>query len=67
MRGQPQAASTRLLAALPSRRWSAWLTQTKQKRRRLQAERLETIERLQSDERRIRRSGEHAPNLRRLL
>ena len=65
MRGQPQAASTRLPAALPSRRWSAWLEQTKERRRRLRAERLETIERLQSEERQARRSGEHTPNLRR--
>jgi hypothetical protein len=65
MRGQPQAASTRLPAALPGRRWSAWLEQTKERRRRLHAERLETIEWLQSEERRTRRWGEHAPNLRR--
>jgi hypothetical protein len=67
MRGQLQAASTRLPAALPSRRWLAWLTQTKQRRSRLQAERLETIARLQSEQRRARRSGEYAPGLRRLV
>jgi hypothetical protein len=67
MRGQLQAANTRLPAILPSRRWSAWLTQTKQRRRRLQAERLETIERLQSEQRRARRTGGYAPNLRRLV
>jgi hypothetical protein len=69
MRGQLRAAGTplRLPAALPGRRWSAWLEQTKQTRRRLRAERLETIARLQAEERQTRRSGEHAPNLRRLL
>jgi hypothetical protein len=64
MRGQPQAASTRLPAALPGRRWSAWLEQTKDRRRRLRAERLETIVRLQSEQRRTQRSGEYRPNLR---
>jgi hypothetical protein len=67
MRGQLQAASTRLPAALPSRRWLAWRTQTKQTRSRLQAERLETIARLQSEQRRGRRSGGYAPGLRRLV
>ena len=64
MRGQLQAASTRLPATLPGRRWSAWLVQTKERRRRLRIERLETIERLQTEQRRARRAGEYTPNLR---
>jgi hypothetical protein len=66
MRAYPQAARTRLPAARARRQWSAWLTETKRRRRLLQTERLETIERLQREERQARRSGEHAPNLRRL-
>ena len=66
MRGQSQAASPRLPAALPRRRWSAWLEQASEKRRRARVARLETIERLEAEQRRARRSGEYAPDLRRL-
>jgi hypothetical protein len=66
MRGQLQAASARLPAARARRRWSAWLIETRRRRRLLQAERLETIERMRREERQARRSGDHAPNLRRL-
>ncbi|MBV9336468.1 MAG: hypothetical protein JO243_11295 [Solirubrobacterales bacterium] len=66
MRGQPQAASARLPATLPGRRWSPWLEQTSARRRRAREERLETIERLEAEHRRARRTGEYAPDLRRL-
>ena len=66
MRGQPQAASARLPAALPGRRWSTWLEQIADRRRRAREARLETIERLEAEQRRARRSGEYAPDLRRL-
>ena len=66
MRGQPQAASARLPAALPGRRWSTWLEETSQRRRRAREARFETIERLGAEQRRARRTGEYAPDLRRL-
>ncbi|MBV8945492.1 MAG: hypothetical protein JOZ95_08730 [Solirubrobacterales bacterium] len=66
MRGQPQAASARLPAALPRRRWSTWLEQTSEKRRRAREERLETIQRLEAEQRHSRRTGDYAPDLRRL-
>lgn len=61
MRGQSQAATTRLRTPLPGRRWSTWLEQTKERRRRLRQERIETIARLQAEERRARGKGEYAP------
>jgi hypothetical protein len=64
MRGNPQAASLRLRAAVPARRWSAWLEQAQETRRRARLERAEVIARLQADERRARRSGGHSPKLR---
>ena len=64
MRGQPQAASARLPATLPGRRWSGWLEQTRERRRRTRVEQLKTIERLQSEQRRARRTGEYTPNVR---
>jgi hypothetical protein len=67
MRGNPQAESLRLRAAVPARRWSAWLEQVQDKRRRAQLERAEVIARLQADERRARRAGEYVPQLRRWL
>ena len=66
MRGQPQAASARLLTAMPGRRWATWLEQTRERRSRLRAERLEVMARLDAEERSARRTGEHAPDLRRL-
>ncbi len=66
MRGQSQAASTRLPAILPGRRWSTWLEQTSERRHRAREERLETIERLEAEQRRARRTGEYARDLRRL-
>jgi hypothetical protein len=64
MRGNPQTASLRLRTAAPSRRWTAWLEQTHENRRRARLERAEVIARLQADERRARRTGEYTPRLR---
>jgi hypothetical protein len=64
MRGNPQAASLRLRAAAPARRWSAWLEQAQENRRRARLEQAEVIVRLLADDRRARRSGEHVPKLR---
>jgi hypothetical protein len=65
MRSYPQAA--RMPAARARRQWSAWLTETKRRRRLLQTDRLETIERMQREERHARRSGKPAPSLQSLL
>lgn len=65
MRGYPQAASARLRAATPGRRWSIWLEQTIQRRRQINIERLEVIERLQREQREARRSRESRPDFRR--
>ncbi len=67
MRGNPQAASARLLAVAPTRRWSAWLVRAQERRSRTQVEALEVIERLRAEERRGRRSGEYVPDLPRRL
>ena len=64
MRGQSQAASARLLAAVPSRRWSTLLEETSQRRRRRRQERLEVIVRLDAEQRRGRRSGGYTPDFR---
>jgi hypothetical protein len=64
MRGNSQAASTRLRAEAPVRRWSAWLTRAQEQRRRARLEELITTERLQSEARRARQSGAYAPKLR---
>jgi hypothetical protein len=66
MRGQSQAVGARLRAAAPGRRWSTLLEETTQRRRLRRQERLEVIARLESEQRRGRRSGEPAPELRRL-
>jgi hypothetical protein len=63
MRAYPQAARTRMPAARARRRRSAWLTETKRRRRFLQRERLETIERMQREERRARRTGGYTPTI----
>ena len=65
MRGYSQAASARLRSATPGRRWSIWLEQTMQRRRHINSERLEVIERLQREQREARRSGEYVPDFRR--
>jgi hypothetical protein len=64
MRGNPQAASLRLRAAMPARRWSAWLMQAQERRQRVRLKELEVTERLRAEERRARRSGTYAPNVR---
>lgn len=66
MRGQPQAAGARLLTVVPARRWSTWRARENQTRSRLRAERLETMARLEAEQRRAQRAGEYAPDLRRL-
>ena len=48
MRGNPQAASLRLRAAAPGRRWPAWLEQAQESRRRTRLERAEVIMRLEA-------------------
>jgi hypothetical protein len=64
MRGNPQAASARLPARAPSRRWPAWLAQAQERRSRARIETLEITERLRAEQRRSRRSGGYAPNVR---
>ena len=64
MRGYTQAVSARLLAIAPGRRWSTWLEHTKQTRAHRRGEQLELIERLDAEQRRARRAGEYAPDLR---
>lgn len=67
MRGNPQAAGARLLAVAPARRWSAMLVRAQERRSRAQLEALEVRERLRSEERRNRRSGEYVADLPRRL
>ena len=64
MRGNPQATSLRLRAAAPGGRWSAWLAQAQENRRRARLEQAEVIVRVQEDERRARRGGRYSPKLR---
>jgi hypothetical protein len=66
MRGDPQAASARLPATVPTRSWAAWLEETRERRRRRREERLEVMVRLQAEERRARQTGRY-PAPRRLL
>jgi len=64
MRGNPQAASARLPARAPARRWPVRLAQAKERRRLARIEALEVTERLRAEQRRSRRSGEYAPEIR---
>ncbi len=64
MRGNSQAASARLRVTTPARRRSTWLARARAKRRWALLEQLETIARLEAEERRARRSGEYVPKLR---
>jgi len=64
MRTYPQAARPRLPAARARRRWAGWLTETRRRRRLLQRVRLETLERMQREERQARRRGQYTPNIR---
>lgn len=59
MRGDPQAASSRLLAAVPGRRWSSRSPQASRRPRLTPEERIEIIERLEAEERAARRSGRY--------
>ena len=59
MRGDPQAAGARLLAVLPGRRWSSPAAPIQRKPRVTAEERVETIARLQAEERAARRSGRY--------
>jgi hypothetical protein len=67
MRGNSQAASLRLRATAPARRWSAWLTQARERRAQARLDELEVIERLRAEARRARRSGEHRAELSRWI
>jgi hypothetical protein len=58
MRGDPQAAGARLLPMLPVR-WPSWFTPIGRKPRVTAEERIETIARLQAEERAARRSGQY--------
>jgi hypothetical protein len=64
MRGNSQAASARLRAMTPARRQPTWLARAQAKRRWAMIERLETIARLEAEQRRRRQSGEYGPKLR---
>jgi hypothetical protein len=64
MRGNSQVASARLRADTPTRRWSAWLTRTREQRRQARLERLETIVRMQAESRRARPSRQYPPERR---
>jgi hypothetical protein len=63
MRGNSQAASARLRADTPAQRWTAWLTRTREQRRRTRMERLETIARMQAEARHAQRAGSYHPRL----
>lgn len=63
MRGDPQAIAGRLLTNVPSRRWQSRIGQMIREQRRVREERLEVIERLAREERRVRHTGGHAADL----
>ncbi len=63
MRVQPQARAVRLAMLTPGRRWSSRITLAILSRRRFSQEQLEVIERLASERRRARKSGEYLPGL----
>jgi hypothetical protein len=64
MRGNSQTASARLRATTPARRRSTWLIRAQAKRRWAMLERLETIARLEAEQRRALQKGEYVPKLR---
>lgn len=64
MRGDPQAVSSRLLAVLPGRRWSSRPASVSRTPRVTPEERIETIARLQAEERAARRSGRYVSEAR---
>jgi hypothetical protein len=59
MRGESQAGSARLPAVLPGRRWSLWARRSGRRSRLTREERIETIARLQAEERAARKSGRY--------
>ena len=59
MRGESQVGGARLPAVLPGRRKSLWSRPTGRKPRVTPEERIETIARLQAEERAARRSGRY--------
>lgn len=59
MRGESQAGEARLPAALPRRRWPSWSLPARRKPRLTREERLETIARLQAEERSARRKSRY--------
>jgi hypothetical protein len=61
MRGALPVKGTRLPIASPGLRWPAWASIRIPRRRPTSGEELETIERLSSELRRARRSGEYRP------
>jgi hypothetical protein len=65
MRGDLQATGARSLATIPRGRWRVrtWITQVTRRPRRVNEERLELIERLASQERRARQSGEYVADV----
>jgi hypothetical protein len=63
MRGALQVRGTRVPIATPGLRWPPWASFRIPRRPPVSGERLETIERLSSELRRTRRSGEYQPEL----
>ena len=63
MRGESPATSARSLPLSTRRSWSSWILEVRQRRRMITEEQLETVERLASQERRMRRSGPYEPKL----
>ncbi|MBV8220029.1 MAG: hypothetical protein JO325_16310 [Solirubrobacterales bacterium] len=59
MRGEPQVGGARLPAVLPRRRRISWSRPTGRKPRVTREERIETIARLEAEERAARRSGQY--------
>jgi hypothetical protein len=59
MRGDPQAAGARLLAVLPGRRWSSRPVPSDRRPRLTPEERIETIARLEAEERAARHTGRY--------
>jgi hypothetical protein len=57
-------AGARALPKAAGRGWSAWLTNVKRRRQLAREKRLESIERLQTLERRERQSGQYVPDRR---
>jgi hypothetical protein len=63
MTGEPQASAARLMPAVRRRRWSAWIAEVKQRRKRAGEDRLEVLERMERLERTARRAGEYLPEV----